>query len=208
MVHPMLSCTLNRIRSLIETFPKPQILWLVAMKLQLSSKFLRFDILRIYEEEVSRSSWRWHCLSSIGKSSGCQRAEDSAAQLERVRIPNKDHIGKSFDDLMVWLIFHFYFYGVGVFSCTLPLTWWQIFAFSNHKKTVLDLHVLFRIWKAWNSGPEMFHQWLDFLSPNWPENLVRKYQHWRSLEAREATAQRHKPNIHSSVANQQWWKRP
>jgi hypothetical protein len=32
----------------------------------------------------------------------------------------------------------------------------------------------------------MFLQWPGFLSPNWPENLVRKYQYSRSLEAREA----------------------
>ncbi len=100
-VLPMLSCTLHKIRSLIETFPKPQTLWLVAMKLQLWAP--NFHDLRyseyIYEEEVSRSSWRWHCRNSLGKSSGCQGAEVSAAQLERVRIPNKNHIGKRvFDD--------------------------------------------------------------------------------------------------------------
>jgi hypothetical protein len=119
------------------------------------------QILKIWdiknEEEFSRSSWRWHCLSSLGKGSGCQRAEDSAAQLER-ECPNseqktlrKEFLRPNFPDkgLRVCFFSHFYFYGVAVCLCTLPLTWWQFLAFSYHlyiQKTVLDLNVLFRIW--------------------------------------------------------------
>ncbi len=163
----------------------------------------------MYEEEVSRSSWRWHCRSSLGY----QRAEDSAAQLERVRIPNKNHIGKRVTAEFSWQGSTGLIYFISIFTkChffRVRYSWRddksrRFLTICRHTKTT------FRIWKSLNLGPEMFLQW-----PAFSRQIGRKILSgntitggvWR-LQRPEATAQRHMPNIHSSVANQQWWKRP